>query len=728
MELRKWMGLLAGLAGSVGVASAVHEKGDWPWNLKLHGWHDREVAEELGVGWFLNVGPTGIRAQITHEQPKYLTVKYVFKKSPAAGLVAIGDVIVGANGKRMNVEHQFGRRGDPGWDGPMTEMAKLIEDSQGADGSLELIVWPGGSSAAEKKVMVKIEPIGRFSPTWPFNCPRSDRQLTELCDFLVDEHERAGTFEKMPHTFSSCVLALMAANDPKYDAFVRKLIDGYAAKRYDSTDGNGFPAWGQVHDGIVMGEYYLLTKDRRVLPAMESLADCLNDSVWPETGGLSHRPFAAIQRRMAEGGPKGYGAMAMPAGLGMVALSLFKEAGLPHAAPSYQRMHEAFLCSVSPAGAIDYGFKIWDHAVIVLDDPKGAPKNSKRGIGFECLEGMNGIGAYSIAWPTKADPRYKPTDWLDKEGPTNRVFDMGGAKRLVVRNMSPDEPRGPFKHEGGGFKHHGRSGVGALAHRIGNRDNESWGHLADLMATGCARSGRNLMDGHASTHMHVLWGSLGAAMAAEKDFRKYMDDIKWWMIMAHTHNGGYVIMPGRDYASTDHVYGTRNYPTACAALILSLKEKRLRITGAGDGGAAPVAGTTGSARAPRTLSAEKKAMLDEALLSSLGELGRSGGLKPLAMEISKAEGKVTFAGVESDGRLTFKAVDGGASASFAFADLTAADHTLLARLLAQLRISDPEAQATAGIYLEVAGDTKTADAYYRRAGAEFASKLEGLFE
>lgn len=131
-----------------------------------------------------------------------------------------------------------------------------------------------------------------------------------------------------------------------------------------------------------------------------------------------------------------------------------------------------------------------------------------------------------------------------------------------------------------------------------------------------------LLDGHASTHMHVLWGSLGAAMADEKDLREYLDYIKWWMIMAQTHDGGFVIMPGRDYASTDHVYGTRNFPTACAAFILSIKEKRLRITGAS--GSADQAGESSSiipaSRQPRKLSAGQKPKLDQALLNSLGEL------------------------------------------------------------------------------------------------------------
>ena len=196
---------------------------------------------------------------------------------------------------------------------------------------------------------------------------------------------------------------------------------------------------------------------------------------------------------------------------------------------------------------------------------------------------MTGIGEYAVVWPTKADPRYKPTDWLTKEQKTNRVFDMGKSRRMVVRNMSPTEPRIPYKQDGKACDHYARSGTGALAHAIGHSEDKSWNYLSDLMATGCAKSYKGLLDGHASTHMHVLWGSLGAARASEKDFREYLDYIKWWMIMAQTHDGSYVVMPGRDYASTDHVYGTRAFPTACAALILSVKEKRLRITGAANG-------------------------------------------------------------------------------------------------------------------------------------------------
>jgi hypothetical protein len=715
------------LASAPALSVAVNEKGDWPWNLKLHGWHDRAIAEDLGTGWFMNVGPTGLRARITHEHPEFLTIKYVFKKSPAAGLVNIDDIVVGANGKRLTVAHTFGRgsRGRGGWEGPMLDLSKLIEDSQGKDGKLELIIWPGGNKAGEKTVTLQIPAIGRFSPTWPFDCPRSDKLMIDLCDFLADEYKRAGKFESQVHTHSSAVLALMASGEDKYKPLIRQVMADYGKKRYSSNDGNGFPAWSYGHDGIVMGEYYLLTKDKSLLPAIESLNECLVAGQEPESGGYSHKPFPSIQQRIAAGGPKGYGAMAMPGGLAMVAMSLFREAGLDHAAPAYKRLHEAYLTSVTPSGAIDYGFKDWDHAVIVLADPKGSPKNAKEGVGYLCAEGLAGSGDYKIEWPTKADPRFRPTEWVGKEKATNHVYDMGGAKRLVVRNMPPDEPKKAYQQNDQPCDHFGRSGAGALAHSIGNGGNESWNHLSDLMAAGCAKSGKGLLDGHASTHIHVLWGSLGAALADEKDFRAYLEDIRWWMIMAQTHDGGFVIMPGRDYASTDHVYGTRNYPTACAALILSLKEKRLQITGAprrnGDPGEA-------AAPKPRRLSPGNLTLLHESLITALAELSHSGQLKPLPMTLSKSASKVRLTGVGSAGKLAFVAVEGGKQESFVLADLGESDHALLARLVARLRPADQEAHARAGLYLEHSGETALAKEYYRRAGPEFSAKLERLFE
>ncbi|MBT3199289.1 MAG: hypothetical protein HN350_05185 [Phycisphaerales bacterium] len=582
------------LSFTASPAWAVHEKADgFPWNVKLHGWHDRAIAEKLGTGWFMNVGPTGLRARITHEHPAYFTIKFVFDKSPAAGKITAGDIVIGANGKIMTTPHRFSRR-SPTWQGPMTGMAKLIEESQSKDGKLNLIVWPGGDKAKQKTVTLQLKPVGQFSPTYPFNCSRSDKLIKSLCDFLAREYKRDGKFLSRTHTHSTCVLALMASGDRRYAPIIKKCVSAYVSKRYSPDNGGGFPVWGWGYDGIVMGEYYLLTKDRSLIPAAASLAKAFELGQDYRSGGYSHKPFPFIQKRIASGGAKGYGAMSQPGGLAMIAMSLFEQAGLANSKRAHQRLHQSYLFSWSPGGEIGYGFKNWDYAIIDLKNPKTSAARSTQGIGYICSTGMKNIGEYSITWPDNNEKRTGLTNlntsWVKTESATNIVYQRGGASRMVIRQMTRPEPKQPYPITGKPIGHYGRAGQGALAHHIGGASRKSWKYLGDHFANACASSPNDILRGHASTLMGTLWGSLGAARAEEKRFRAYMDGIKWWFIMAETHDGGFVVMPGHDYASTDHVYATRNLPSATAALILSVKNRRLRITGANSTGSAPATG------------------------------------------------------------------------------------------------------------------------------------------
>ena len=568
---------------TAGSAHAVYEKKDgFPWNLPLFGYHDKPIFDALPEGSFMmNVGPTGIRAKITHENPSFFTVKFVFPNSPAAGKIKAGDIIVGANNHVMDVPHQFGRRTVSGWAGPMEEMAKLIEDSQGKQGNLELMVWQGGDRNKAKKVMIKIRPVGRFSKTFPFNCERSDKLMIELCDFLVKEYEREHKFGR-PHANGAAILALMASGQNKYSNLIRQIMSRYPDKRYSSENGGGFPTWGWGYDGIVMGEYYRLTKDKSLIPAMESLAVAYRDGQDWSTGGYMHKPYPFITQRIASGGPKGYGSMSQPGGLAMIAQSIFEHNGLNYDEACYQRIHQAFLRSVGANGEIGYGFKAWDHAVIKLkgDSIEHAKQQDARGIGYYVQTGMEGLKNFDVIWPTPNDPRYKPLDWIVKESNNVRSYVTNKNELVLVRDMSLSEPKVPFKHNGRRTGHYGRSGQGAIAHAIGSAQHPAWRLLATHMAQSCANSPDSIFDGHASTLMHTLWGSLGASFGGEKAFQHYMNGIKWWFIMGQTHDGGFVPMPGRDYASTDHVYATRVMPSATAALILSVKEHKLLITGA----------------------------------------------------------------------------------------------------------------------------------------------------
>ncbi len=618
---RGWVGLLVVLA-AVAVprdAAAIFEKDGYPWNVTLRSFQDQENQQ-----WLLNLGPTGIRARIYPEQPNLLVVKHVFQdaQSPAKGKVNIDDVIVGANGRKFSTAHRFGRGarlpGGGGWDGPLMELAAAIEDSQGStDGMLQLIVWPKANASQEKVVGVPLRKVGRFAPTFPYDCPRSKRMLTELCDFLVADYmssdwKKPMAFGGMSYGRGHSMLALMASGNPKYEPLIMREMSGYAGRRFD-PEGGGFQTWVWGFDGIVLGEYYLLTKDSRVVPAIQSLAEVMPQGSADGNGIYTHRSFPAIIRS----GKKPYASIAAISGLNMVAMTLFKKAGLPYDKDLYQKIHQHYLNSTSLTSVdIAYAFKDANHinppaihpthAVINLKDPsKGL---SGRGPGYKCPTGMKGIGAFDIIWPTKEDPRWKPTDWIAAEAATNSLSEMSEPGfRTVFRNhpqyRQMPEPTQPFQTSRSGG-HLAPVGMGAIAHLISNEDKPSWQYLGRHAANTCVLGPGNAFDGHAASNLHAFWSILGAARSDNPAaLQAYFNYMKTFLILSETHNGGLVLQPwGRDRANcnSDVSYGPRTLTTASGAILLALGERRLQITGADrpSPGKAKVAATRGKKNKP----------------------------------------------------------------------------------------------------------------------------------
>lgn len=730
------------------LSPAIMERGDYPWKTGLRSFYDQEMAKTLGDAyWYLNLGPTGIRARIYPEKPDELAVMYVFQdsKSPSKGLVEIGDVIVGANGRQFKTSHRFGRNlpGGGGWDGPMLELAGHLEDSQGKDGKLELMVRPGGSRSTLETVTLQLRPVGRFAPTFPYQCKRSDQMLTELCDFMVmdyksDNWKKANTFHGAAHGHAHQLLALMASGDKKYSRIIKENIARYYSKRYDPA-GGGFQMWNWGFDSIVMGEYYLQTGDRKLEDAMESLAKAMPEGCHNGDGIYTHR--SQINIRLL--GRKPYASIAAISGLQMIGMSLFKEANLPYDERLYQNIHQHYLNSTSPEAVnIAYAFgnadKLNDadlsarHAIIKLADPKKGL--SGRGPGYVCPTGMAGIGEYELVWPTKADPRWKPTDWIEKEADTNILTEhKGEGIRRVDRNCPKykvaEEPTKSYKTTRTG-SHLAPVGMGAVAHLIGPQE-ESWKYLGTHAANTCVLGPGNAFDGHAASNLHGFWSVVGAARSDQpKKLRQYFDYMKTFLILSETHNGGLILQPwGRDRpnCNSDVSYGPRTLPTATGAILLSLAKKQLRITGAGTGGSEKSASAK-SGRVARKLSERYIPMLDTALLNALGELNRAGELKTVPLTLSKASSKVLLANVASDGTLTFQAKQGSKQASFKYQDLTTTDHAFLACLVARFRPTNPEAQVYAGIFMERTGDTEAADTYYAKADPELVGQISKLFE
>ena len=123
-----------------------------------------------------NLGPTGLRGwmfcdRMVTTDARQISVTQVDKGSPADGLLAVGDVILGVGGKRFSYD-------------PRTEFGRAITvaESEVGGGKLAVTRWRAGSV---EEVVVKLPVLGSYSATAPYDCPKSKRILEQGCRALA---------------------------------------------------------------------------------------------------------------------------------------------------------------------------------------------------------------------------------------------------------------------------------------------------------------------------------------------------------------------------------------------------------------------------------------------------------------------------------------------------------------------------------------------------------------
>ena len=321
---------------SAPVQAQVHYENESPWSQRASSGPDAEVP-----GWFYNLGITGMRAQLVPDQPKVLLVKYVFANTPADKKVEVGDFIVGAGGKMFQEDHRNGY-GEKvfGGNGPVSELAKALEQSQSAEGKGKLSITLRRGSEVKEVVLDIGQKYGTFSPTFPASCAKSDKILAELLEYLIQHQNADGSFGNPVHdTFAP--LALLASGDPKYLPAVERNVR-FHCRETKSQDNRvaGLINWSYMSAAIVLSEYFFATGAEWVIPELQQVCDYLQSSQYldmsqinpkskeshPHTypkvpmdsnGGWGHNP-----------GFEGYGPIGMLTAQGALAYSLMSRCGI----------------------------------------------------------------------------------------------------------------------------------------------------------------------------------------------------------------------------------------------------------------------------------------------------------------------------------------------------------------------------------------------------------------
>lgn len=514
--------LLLSLLGLCGSALAIKDpENQGRWNEPCKDGPDAEVP-----GFLINMGPTGARGIL--EERSYV-VKYIFRKSPADGVLELDDEVYGANGKRFSA-HTFGGR-DHGIEGPLQDLGLAIEDSEGEDGVLKLMVKRGGENI---EVDVQLEKLGRFADTFPVDCPKTKILGARANKYMMDNFEGVSSQGRCVAT-----LALLSSDDPKEVAAGKDM-----ALDWNKPQGDGTWAWHLGFQGIALGEYYLLTGDRKVLKTLEANLELLGAAQWTTPinhwtteqvkgtdqatldkhqalyeGGFGHAPYSTIVER----GGGGYGPMQWPTCLALMSWQLAKQCGLE-----------------VDQEAVDRSFRFLDHGT---------------------------TEAGKIAYGGEFTLNNGPVDWERWKANTRH-----------------------------GASH--KSGLGYLVHTLSPERPESE-ELRKLHLTNIDAAFKDMPDGHACALMGLTWGWAGTfASDDEKLKAKVADYYKAWINMARCHGSdSYVVLPARDYADGSYYRGNiRAHTTAAVAFLYSYASPKLRIQGvdgseataeAGDGSRLP---------------------------------------------------------------------------------------------------------------------------------------------
>jgi len=253
-----------------------------------------------------HLGPTGMFGVTS---PTNITITKVEEGSPADGKIEVGNVIVAAGSATFE-------------ESTRKQLADAIDraETKAAGGVLTLTLEDG------KKVDLQLKVLGSYSDTAPFDCPKTDAIITQTADYLV-QSKKFGR-----HNINIGLLGLLATGEKKYIDVVREVIHeaDWAAPNVELSLQGTYQSWTWGYTTILLCEYYLLTGDEYVLPAIEKYSTMIAKG--RDAGGLWGHRMAdpAINRDQLHGRLHGYAVMNQSSLPLFISMQLAERCGIEH--------------------------------------------------------------------------------------------------------------------------------------------------------------------------------------------------------------------------------------------------------------------------------------------------------------------------------------------------------------------------------------------------------------
>jgi len=264
-----------------------------------------------------NLGPTGARGWVyghtnNTREAREIMIKSVEPGSPAEGVLRPYDFIVGVV---LPLDDAKGRPEPKPFDSDARlALAKAVTfaESDSGGGRLRLLRSRDGEV---ESVTINIPVMGNYSPTAPFDCPKTELIVKNAAEFLAD-HTPARGFSGMTGALNA--MFLYATGDDRYLDHVRRSACRMSINHKVTDAGHETWRWGYCNTFLC--EYYLATGDERVLPTIEEYCDVLaKGQCNPGTWG---------HRAVPDFIPPGYGSMNQSGLVCFLSLVLGRQCGV----------------------------------------------------------------------------------------------------------------------------------------------------------------------------------------------------------------------------------------------------------------------------------------------------------------------------------------------------------------------------------------------------------------
>jgi hypothetical protein len=248
---------MAVIALAFASGALAQDKGEKPYysddvGMRLFNPYPNNVGRSNRPWLVRNLGPVGIGINLVRPGMT-MQIHNVEEGSPAAatGKLQKGQIIESINGTVLKDID------------PRIILGDIVTEAEATDGKVVLKIKDLGN------VTVQIPVMGRYSETWPLDCPKSDKIVRKLADLLAKEEKPQ---------WGSVIFLLSTGEEKDLD-----VVRGWM-KNIETIGGMN---WEKGYKGPGLCEYYLRTGDQSVLPVIKKMTEELRVNMY--SGGWSGR-------------------------------------------------------------------------------------------------------------------------------------------------------------------------------------------------------------------------------------------------------------------------------------------------------------------------------------------------------------------------------------------------------------------------------------------------------